>query len=119
MKGKIKMKTQKNTFKAILLVLGCLAFLPQMQAVSPPPPGGYPNFTTAAGDHALQALTLGLGNTALGTFSLFSVTTGSFNTALGAGALDLNTADSNTATGAAALLFNHRRRKHGQWNSRA
>jgi hypothetical protein len=37
---------------------------------------------------------------------LFSVTTGSFNTAVGAGALDLNTADSNTATGAAALLFN-------------
>jgi len=37
---------------------------------------------------------------------LFSVTAGNFNTALGAGALDLNTADSNTATGAAALLFN-------------
>ncbi len=72
----------------------------------PPPPGGYPNFTTAAGEHALQALTLGVGNTALGTFSLFSVTTGSFNTAVGAGALDLNTADSNTATGAAALLLN-------------
>jgi len=37
---------------------------------------------------------------------LFSVTAGSFNTAVGAGSLDLNTADSNTATGAAALLFN-------------
>src|ERR1700748_2321613 len=76
------------------------------QGVVPPPPGGYPNFTTAAGDHALQALTLGLGNTALGTFSLFSVTTGNFNTAVGAGALDLNTADSNTAVGVGALLFN-------------
>ena len=84
----------------------CIGLLPRAQAVSPPPPGGYPNFTTAAGDHALQALTLGIGNTAIGTFSLFSVSTGSFNTAVGAGALDLNTADSNTATGAAALLFN-------------
>ena len=83
-----------------------LAPAPTVRSISPPPPGGYPNFTTAAGDHALQALTLGLGNTAIGTFSLFSVTTGNFNTAIGAGALDLNTADSNTATGAAALLFN-------------
>ena len=83
-----------------------LTLAPAARAVSPPPDGGYPNFSTAAGDHALQALTLGVGNTAIGTFSLFSVTTGSFNTAVGAGALDLNTADSNTATGAAALLFN-------------
>jgi Chaperone of endosialidase len=90
----------------ITLTLLCFALLPKAQGVVPPPPGGYPNFTTAAGDHALQALTLGVGNTAIGTFSLFTVTTGSFNTAIGAGALDLNTADSNTATGAAALLFN-------------
>jgi hypothetical protein len=90
----------------ITLALLCLGLLPIAQAVVPPPDGGYPNFTTAAGDNALRALTLGLGNTAIGTFSLFSVTTGNFNTAVGAGALDLNTADSNTATGAAALLFN-------------
>ena len=90
----------------IALTLICFALSQRAQGVVPPPPGGYPNFTTAAGDHALQALTLGLGNTAIGTFSLFSVTTGNFNTAVGALALDLNTADSNTATGAAALLFN-------------
>jgi hypothetical protein len=90
----------------ITFALAWLALAPAARSVVPPPPGGYPNFTTAAGDHALQALTLGIGNTAIGTFSLFSVTAGSFNTALGAGALDLNTADSNTATGAAALLFN-------------
>ena len=90
----------------IPFVLICVATLPRAHAVSPPPDGGYPNFTTAAGDNALQALTLGVGNTAIGTFSLFSVTTGNFNTAVGAGALDLNTADQNTATGAAALLFN-------------
>jgi hypothetical protein len=98
------MKTKIPTF--IVFSLLCFRFLPETQAVNPPPPGGYPNFTTAAGDHALQALTLGLGNTAIGTYSMFSVTTGNFNTAVGAGALDLNTADSNTATGAAALLFN-------------
>jgi len=99
---------QLKTTPPLLIMLTLLSFtlLPKAQAVSPPPPGGYPNFTTAAGDHALQALTLGVGNTAIGTFSLFSVTTGSFNTAVGAGSLDLNTGDSNTATGAAALLFN-------------
>jgi hypothetical protein len=90
----------------VAFVVVCFALSPSVRGVVPPPPGGYPNFTTAAGDHALQALTLGIGNTAVGTFSLFSVTTGSFNTAVGAGSLDLNTADSNTATGAAALLFN-------------
>jgi hypothetical protein len=90
----------------IAFTLICFALSPNARGVVPPPPGGYPNFTTAAGDHALQALTLGLGNTALGTFSMFSVTTGNFNTAVGAGALDLNTADSNTAVGTAALLFN-------------
>src|SRR5882724_2910531 len=90
----------------VAFALACFALSQRAQGVVPPPPGGYPNFTTAAGDHALQALTLGLGNTAIGTFSLFSVTTGNFNTAAGAGALDLNTGDSNTATGAAALLFN-------------
>ena len=100
----IKLKTTPPLL--ITLALLCFGLLPRAQAVVPPPPGGYPNFTTAAGDHALQALTLGVGNTAIGTFSLFSVTTGNFNTAVGAGSLDLNTADSNTATGAAALLFN-------------
>ena len=90
----------------VAFTLVCFALSPSVQGVVPPPPGGYPNFTTAAGDHALQALTLGLGNTAIGTFSLFSVSTGNFNTAVGAGSLDLNTADANTATGTAALLFN-------------
>jgi len=90
----------------IAFTVACFALSQRAQGVVPPPLGGYPNFTTAAGDHALQALTLGAGNTAIGTFSLFSVTTGNFNTAVGAGSLDLNTGDSNTATGAAALLFN-------------
>ena len=89
-----------------LFVLASVALLSQVKAVVPPPDGGYPNFTTAEGDNALKALTIGVGNTAVGTFSLFSVSSGNFNTAVGAGSLDLNQADSNTATGAAALLFN-------------
>jgi hypothetical protein len=106
MKGKLKMKNQNNTFKAILLVLGCLAFLPQMQAVSPTPDGCYPGFTTAEGCSALSHLTSGAGNTGLGWFALFGTSTGSFNTGVGAGALVTNNADSNTAVGTAALLLN-------------
>ena len=83
-----------------------LVLAPAARAVSPPPDGGYPNFTTAEGANALFSLTTGSANTAVGFFSLFSNTTGSFNTAVGAGALDLNTADNNTATGTAALLLN-------------
>jgi hypothetical protein len=79
---------------------------PNAQAVSPPPDGGYPGFTTAEGTNALKNLSTGAGNTAVGWFSLFSDTTASFNTAVGVGTLVLNTADSNTAIGAAALLLN-------------
>ena len=100
------MKNRNNMFGAILATVACFALLPIAQAVVPPPDGGYPNFTTAEGDHALQALTTGVGNTGIGTFSLFEVSTGNFNTAVGVGSLDLNTADQNTAVGAAALLFN-------------
>jgi len=103
---KNKTKKQTNTFKAIFLVLGCLAFLPQMQAVNPPPDGCYPNFTTAEGCNALQNLTTGAGNTGVGWYSLFGTSTGGFNTGIGAGALTLNNSDSNTAVGTAALLLN-------------
>ena len=70
--------------------------LPDATAASesvPPPDGGYPNFTTAEGQNALQSLTTGAANTAVGWYSLFSDTTGSFNTATGAGSLLFNTAD--------------------------
>src|SRR4029077_3241604 len=88
----------------IPLVLVCIGLLPRAQAVSPPPPGGYPNFTTAAGDNALKSLTSGAANTAVGWHSLFSDTTGGFNTGVGAGALALNTIGfNNTAIGVAAL----------------
>ena len=83
--------------------------LPQMQAapdVVPAPDGCYPNFTTAEGCNALNALSTGAGNTGVGWYSLFLDTTGSYNTGVGGGALALNNADSNTAVGAAALLLN-------------
>jgi hypothetical protein len=90
----------------IPLVFACVALSPIAQAVSPPPDGGYPGFTTAEGTNALQSLTTGSANTAVGWRSLFSNAAGSFNTATGAGTLLLNTGDQNTAFGAAALLLN-------------
>jgi hypothetical protein len=90
----------------ILILILCVALLPEAPAISPAPDGCYPNFTTAEGCKALQSLTTGAANTAVGWYSLFGNSTGSFNTAVGAGALDLNTADNNTAVGVAALLLN-------------
>ena len=93
-------------FPLILIAVGCLAFLPKIQAVTPPPDGCYPGFTTAEGCGALNSLTTGAGNTAVGWRSLFLISTGSFNTGIGAGALILSNGGSNTAVGAAALLLN-------------
>ena len=90
----------------ILLALACFAVSPAVQAVSPPPDGGYPGGNTAEGQNALFGLTTGGFNTAVGFLALESNTTGSFNTALGAGTLLANTVDSNTAVGAGALLSN-------------
>src|ERR1043166_7365956 len=89
-----------------LVMIGYFGPSPNVQAVSPPPDGGYPLGNTAEGQDALLALTTGTYNTAVGLFSLRSTTNGSFNTATGAGALLFNTADQNTATGAGALLSN-------------
>jgi hypothetical protein len=102
-------KARSKIMKILLFVVStlvCLSFSPAVQAVVPPPDGGYPNFTTAEGTNALLHLTTGAGNTAVGWFSLKSVTTGSFNTGIGAGALVLNAGDENTGIGTAALLLN-------------
>jgi hypothetical protein len=96
----------RNLFTAILFVLGYVALLPRLQAVVPPPDGGYPGGNTAEGQSALLHLTTGGFNTAIGFLSLRSNTDSSFNTAVGAGALLANTAFNNTATGAGALLSN-------------
>ena len=101
--------TRHKTIAPLLLItlaLLCFGPLPRTQAVVPPPDGGYPGFTTAEGNSALQNLTTGVGNTAAGWHSLFANTTGNLNTATGAGTLLLNNGDNNTATGALALLSN-------------
>jgi hypothetical protein len=97
----------KNQRSVLIFVALCgFALSPLAQAVSPPPDGCYPGFTTAEGCNALNFLTTGAGNTGVGWYSLFLNTTGNFNTGVGGGALALNNGDSNTAVGAAALLLN-------------
>jgi hypothetical protein len=62
-----KSKTEKHLMKTIiktyLVVVGaslvCLASLPALQAVLPPPDGGYAGFNTAEGQNALFSLTIG------------------------------------------------------------
>ena len=95
------MKTITNTIYPVIAVFafGCFALLPGAPAVSPPPDGGYPGQNTAEGQNALLSLTTGVNNTAVGWYSLKSDTTHSNNTAIGTGALYLNNADGNTATG--------------------
>src|SRR5205814_8559049 len=103
---KINLKTHSLVPILIVILIGCFGLLPKMQAVSPAPDGCYPGFTTAEGCKALNFLTTGAGNTGVGWHSLFSDTSGNYNTGVGAGTLVLNTADSNTAVGTAALLLN-------------
>ena len=100
------MKTSVESLAVATLTIISFALSPKMEAVNPPPDGGYPNFTTAEGQNALFSLTTGQGNTAVGWFSLKSLTAANFNTGVGAGTLALNTGDNNTAMGAAALLSN-------------
>jgi hypothetical protein len=99
----------------ILILIGivCIGLLPNAQAVSPAPDGGYAGGNTAEGQNALLSLSTGTYNTAVGFLSLESNTEGQFNTALGAGALLANVGDpssgagvDNTATGAGALFSN-------------
>jgi hypothetical protein len=75
----------------ILIGIVCLRVLPQMQAVTPAPDGGYPGGNTAEGQSALLNLSSGGYNTAVGFSSLSAVATGAFNTGIGAGVLLANT----------------------------
>ena len=54
------------------LTLAVIALSPPVQAVSPPPDGGYPGQNTAVGSNALFSLTSGGANTALGFGALFT-----------------------------------------------
>jgi trimeric autotransporter adhesin len=91
---------------SVLLLMLCFGLLPEAQAISPPPGGCYPAYTTAEGCNALQSLATGLGNTGVGWYALFATSIGSYNTAVGAAALLANAGDQNTATGVGALLSN-------------
>jgi hypothetical protein len=98
----------KTSIPSVLIIFALVFFtlVQNMQAVNPPPDGGYPGGNTAEGQHALLDLTTGMYNTAVGLYSLLSNTTGKFNTGIGAGTLLTNTGEQNTAIGAAALLSN-------------
>ena len=79
--------SSRRSLFLIPLALLCFALLPESQAVSPAPDGGYPGGNTAEGQNALFGLTSGGYNTAVGFFSLRADTAGNFNTAIGAGTL--------------------------------
>jgi hypothetical protein len=90
-----------------VLGLACFGLSPTVQAVTPPPDGGYPGSNTAEGQSALFSLTTGIHNTALGFQALFRNTTGNVNTASGSEALLNNTTGyRNTAEGFSALFSN-------------
>jgi Chaperone of endosialidase len=104
--------TRHSTFPAtsmrssalILLLLAYIGVASKVEAVSPPPDGGYPGGNTAEGQAALFSLTTGSGNTAIGFKALLRNTTGFSNTANGNAALISNTTgEGNTAIGSAAL----------------
>jgi hypothetical protein len=113
-----------NTIPLFLVTLTCLAFGPTVEAVNPPPDGGYQGHNTAEGKDALFSLTTGtnntvigfealfhattpIGNTAVGSQALFQNTSGGANTAIGHQALDGNTTGNvNTAVGFGALAGN-------------
>jgi hypothetical protein len=88
----------------VALLIGCFAISVNLQAVSPPPDGGYPDGNTAEGTDAFFTLTNGAWNTGLGFQALYHDTTGKHNTATGRQALLSNTTgDMNTANGVNAL----------------
>jgi trimeric autotransporter adhesin len=113
----------QRSFIRVIPALICLG-LCSVDAVSPPPDGGYPGGNTAEGDSALANLTNGLGNTAVGHEALENLTTGDANTAVGEHTLlqltsggnntaigngasaSITTGGHNTAVGAGALVFN-------------
>jgi trimeric autotransporter adhesin len=91
----------------IIFALVCFALVQNVQAVSPPPDGGYPGGNTAEGTNALFSRTTGIWNTALGSQALFNDINGGQNTGTGFQALFSNTdGNGNTAYGAQALYNN-------------
>jgi hypothetical protein len=99
----------KTSIPAVLITFPLVLFTlaQDIQAVDPPPDGGYPRGNTAEGNNALFSLSSGAFNTAIGDRALFKNTRGNDNTATGAGALENNVFGSrNVAVGARALASN-------------
>src|SRR6188472_1075490 len=97
----------KTSIPSVLIAfsLACFALSPRVQAVVPPPDGGYFGNNTAEGQNALLSLTTGVNNTAVGWFSLKSNRSGQLNTAVGSATLfSAVGASRNTAIGGAALF---------------
>ena len=79
-----------------------------MQAVSPPPDGGYPNGNTAEGVDALYSLEIYSRNdTAIGHQALYNTTRGNQNTAVGSNALFRNTTGNNNTVVGYYTLFDN------------
>ena len=102
--------THIKTMTLPLLVVvgfGCFGLPLFVQAVSPPPDGGYGGNNTAEGTNALFSLTSGVWNVALGYQALYHDTSGNQNTATGYRALYSNTTgNKSTAYGSQALFSN-------------
>ncbi len=106
MNARIQFATPTRPLLIALMPL-CFGLLPQLQAVTPAPDGGYPGYNTAEGTSALFSLTSGSHNTAIGDSALHRDTSGSYNTAGGCQALLYDTTGrQNTATGYGALRGN-------------
>jgi hypothetical protein len=95
----------------IAVLLACFALLPTVQAIMPPPDGGYPNGVTAEGEDALFNLSpspfFSQDSTAIGFHALFSSVSSFFDTAVGSQALASSTGgEANTAVGYKALTGN-------------
>ena len=91
-----------------VFTLICSALSPRAQAVVPAPDGGYPGFNTAEGDNALLSSHHRHWRTQpLAGLRSLAITAGSLQHCYRRwDRLLFNTGDNNTATGAAALLFN-------------
>ena len=101
----MKRSPMRNPFLLIALLLVWFEVSPKLQAVNPPPDGGYSSGNTAEGTEALFHLTAGGWNTALGFRALYSTEAGQKNTATGYNSLLGNTTGhDNTANGVAALI---------------
>ena len=107
--SKINVKTQ-NLIQTLMAIV-CFALSPQTRAVDPPhtpDPHPLPLSNTADGDLALAGVT-GIYNSAFGIYALLSNGAAKFNTGIGADVLLSNTADNQTAVGAATLFEQYHR----------